>query len=177
MSDAPTEDASAPVEAPEATESEAPAETEPWDPERAKAKIHKSNQEAARLRARLKEMEPLAQKARDLEENQKTEAQRLNEALEAERANRSKAELALLRWEVASERGLPSRLAQVLHGESREELEAMADVLLEELNGGRPKITEKPRPRLDEPRFDDSTRAEGYEDMSPDHLAALIAQQ
>jgi len=53
------------------------AEEEPFDRARAEAKIRKANSEAKSLRERLKELEPLAQKARELEDAQKSEAERL----------------------------------------------------------------------------------------------------
>lgn len=49
----------------------------PFNEAQAKAKIHKANQEARRLRERLKALEPLAAKAKELEDAQKTEAERL----------------------------------------------------------------------------------------------------
>jgi hypothetical protein len=54
---------------------------EPFNEVRAKAKIHKANTEAANLRRRLKELEPLAAKAKELEDAQKTEAERLQSQL------------------------------------------------------------------------------------------------
>lgn len=57
-----------------------PAE-EPFDAARAQAKIRKANQEAANLRKRLKELEPLAAKAKEIEDAQKTEAERLQAQL------------------------------------------------------------------------------------------------
>src|SRR5687767_5201219 len=60
---------------------------EPFDAERAKAAIHKKNQEAESLRKRLKEIEPLAAQAKELEEASKTETQKLTEALAAAKAD------------------------------------------------------------------------------------------
>lgn len=54
---------------------------EPFDEARAQAKIRKANQEAANLRKRLKELEPLAAKAKEIEDAQKTEAERLQSRL------------------------------------------------------------------------------------------------
>lgn len=56
---------------------------EPFDAARAQAKIRKANQEAANLRKRLKDLEPLAAKAKEIEDAQKTEVQRLQERLDA----------------------------------------------------------------------------------------------
>lgn len=57
-----------------------PAE-EPFDAARAQAKIRKANQEAASLRKRLKDLEPLAEEARKAKEAQQTEAERLQAQL------------------------------------------------------------------------------------------------
>lgn len=57
-----------------------PAES-PFNEAQAKAKIHKANQEARRLRERLKALEPLAAKAKELEDAQKTDAERLADQL------------------------------------------------------------------------------------------------
>ncbi|MFJ6073701.1 hypothetical protein ACIQFU_23140 [Streptomyces sp. NPDC093065] len=64
---------------------------EPFDLARAKEKIHKANAEALGLRKRLEALEPLAAKAKELEDAQKTETERLTEQLAAERERAAKA--------------------------------------------------------------------------------------
>lgn len=54
-----------------------------FDAKRAQEKIRKANQEAAGLRKRLKELEPLAKRAQEAEDAQKTEVERLQERLDA----------------------------------------------------------------------------------------------
>ena len=54
---------------------------EPFDEARAQAKIRKANQEAASLRKRLRELEPLAEEARQAKAAQQTEAERLQSQL------------------------------------------------------------------------------------------------
>lgn len=54
-----------------------------FDAKRAQDKIRKANNEAANLRKRIKELEPLAKKARDAEEANKTETERLQGQLDA----------------------------------------------------------------------------------------------
>ncbi|MGW7617422.1 hypothetical protein ACWGLG_16450 [Streptomyces antimycoticus] len=66
----------------EAQEAEAAAEEKPFDRKQAEAKIRKANNEAANLRKRLKELEPLARKAKEFEDAQKTETERLTERLQ-----------------------------------------------------------------------------------------------
>lgn len=58
--------------------------TDPWaDPDAARKEIEKLRREAAKYRTKAGELEPLAQKARELEDAQKTEAQRMAEQLTA----------------------------------------------------------------------------------------------
>jgi len=66
-------------------------EEEPFDRERAEAKIKKANSEAENLRKRLKELQPLAAKAKELEDAQKSEQERLTEQLTAAEERAAKA--------------------------------------------------------------------------------------
>lgn len=66
-------------------------EEEPFDRKRAEAKIAKANSEAKNLRERLKALEPLAKKAQELEDAQKSESERLNEQLTSAQERASKA--------------------------------------------------------------------------------------
>jgi membrane protein involved in colicin uptake len=82
------------VEEPQETEAAPEAdgpEEEPFDRKRAEAALRKKNSEAENLRKRLKELEPLAAKAKELEDAQKTETERLNEQLTAQRERAEKA--------------------------------------------------------------------------------------
>src|SRR5690606_13475741 len=80
---------------------EAPEETEDndYDPERAKAKRSKAIRVAIGVRKRLREREPLEQKARELEEARKTDLQRLQEeaGTHQERATKAESEPARIR--------------------------------------------------------------------------------
>lgn len=67
------------------------AEAEPFDRKRAEAALRKKNSEAENLRKRLKELEPLAAKAKELEDAQKTEVERLNDQLAAQRERADRA--------------------------------------------------------------------------------------
>jgi hypothetical protein len=67
-----------------ATAPEAEQKTDPWaDPDAARKEIEKLRRENAGHRTKVRELEPLAQKARELEDAQKTEAQRMSEQLTA----------------------------------------------------------------------------------------------
>jgi hypothetical protein len=80
--------------------------------------------------ARVKELEPLAAKARELEEAGKTELQRLTEQLTTAQADATAARGELLRLTVATAKGLPAKLAARLQGDTEEDLAADADALL-----------------------------------------------
>lgn len=123
---------------------------EDWDPERAREKIRRANSEARSLRLRLKELEEKAAKYDELQDAQKTEQQRLQEAREAAERRASEAEQRLMRLEVALAKGLTPAQAKRLVGTTREELEADADALLEEIGamtGPLPGDTVPRRPR------------------------------
>lgn len=115
-------------DAPEATEET--QEPEPFDAERAQAKIKKANDEARNLRNRLKELEPLAQEAERLRESQKTEQEKAAERAQQAESRAVAAEARALRLEVAFDKGLTPAQAKRLVGGSREELEADADEIL-----------------------------------------------
>lgn len=75
------------------------ASTDPWaDPETARKEIEKLRRESANYRTKNKELEPLAAKAKELEDAQKSETQRLNEQLTQQQERAAKA----LRTAVAS---------------------------------------------------------------------------
>ena len=76
-----------PATAPEAEGTE----EEPFDADRARKAINKKNAENKSLRDRLKELEPLAAKAKEFEDAQKSEQERLNEQLTAAQERAAKA--------------------------------------------------------------------------------------
>lgn len=80
--------------------------------------------------ARVKELEPLAAKARELEDASKTDLERLTGELDSHRGRADKAEGELLRLRVALRKGLTETQAKRLIGSSEDELEADADDLL-----------------------------------------------
>ena len=149
-----------PIEdAPEAPETEAgrEPEEEPFDAERAKAKIHKANSEAANLRRKLKELEPLAAKARELEDANKTELEKLTERVTAAEREAGETGLSAMRLEVALDKAPDGvslaqirKLAKRLSGSTREDLEADAEELFGDLvpaSGGKPP-TQRPKEAL-----------------------------
>jgi hypothetical protein len=87
------------------------------------------------LEARLKELEPLAAKAQQLEDAKKSEAEKLNEKLTAAEKRAIEAETKALRLEVATAKGLTPAQAKRLVGATKDELEADADDLLSTFGG------------------------------------------
>ena len=86
-----------------------------------------------RKSARIAELTPFEQKAREAEEASKSEVQRASEALSAAERRASEAEARLLRAEVATEKGLTAKQAARLVGTTRDELLADADDFLASL--------------------------------------------
>lgn len=113
----------------EADETPEVEETE-FDPARARAALEKARREAHGLRTRLKELEPLATKAREADEAAKTQAQKDAEAKAAIERERDEARAEVLRMRVATAKGLPPELAARLRGSTEDELTKDADELL-----------------------------------------------
>lgn len=104
--------------------------------------------------ARLKELEPLAKKAKELEDAQKSESEKLNEKLTLAEGKARESETAALRLEVALEKapdGMPlaqlRKLAKRIQGSTREEMEADAGELFEDFSGAKP-ASSKPKENL-----------------------------
>jgi len=145
MADEPTVPATgAPV--PAAATPPAPAPEPQGDPaqlgDAGKRALDAERQARRDAEARLKELEPLAAKARELEESQKTEQQKLADQLEAAKAEGATSTTSLLRLEVALDKapgGMEPakirKLSERLRGSTREELEADAAELFAEFSG------------------------------------------
>lgn len=114
----------------EGTETPEVEETEAFDPARARAALEKKNREAQSLRQRVKELEPLAAKAREADEAAKTAEQKAAEARAQAERERDAALAELLRLKVAAAKGLSPELAARLQGSTEEELTKDADELL-----------------------------------------------
>lgn len=125
------------------------AQTTPTDDvETLRKALARANEDAKRHRLRNKELEPLAVKARELEQAQKTAEQRLAERVEtAERLAREN-KLALARYRVAVAKGVPAELVDRLRGDSEEELATDADALLALLAPTAPTTAPGPRPDM-----------------------------
>lgn len=137
-----------PVDPPEPTDPPDP-QADPPDPD---DKPDPSDDEVAKLRAQLKKANKEAAdsrgKLKQFEDAGKTEHEKLTENLTKATTELSTAQAASVRFEVALDKGLTKAQAKRLVGTTREEIEADADLLLEELGGDKPKPADRPRERL-----------------------------
>lgn len=136
-------DDTATTDAPEVETPSADAERNQQDakktddvPPEVRRALNKANKEAETLRLKLQEFE----------DRDKTEAEKVTERATAAESRATQAESRALRLEVAFEKGLTPAQAKRLVGESREDLEADADELLETF---KPAETTKPAVDLD----------------------------
>ena len=86
--------------------------------------------EARKWEKRAKDSREAAEKWSEYEKSLKPEQERLAEELAIARSEAESARTALLRHEVAAEKGVPADAVKLLVGSTREELEEAADVLL-----------------------------------------------
>ncbi|HEX4811692.1 MAG TPA: DUF4355 domain-containing protein [Nonomuraea sp.] len=117
MSEAPAEATTETATAEETTETSPKAEVDWKAKSREWEKRAKANADAAAKLAAL-------------EESQKSEAQKLQEAKDAAERRASEAEKANLRYRVAVTKQLPAELVDRLRGDTEEEMSADADALL-----------------------------------------------
>jgi hypothetical protein len=111
-----------PVEAPEAEQETA----EVFDQDRAMAKIKKANDEAKGLRSRVKELEAYEAKVREIEESQKSEADKVQERAAAAEKRASDAEAELARERIARRHHLDEDDMDLLGSGTEEQIEARA---------------------------------------------------
>lgn len=161
MSDAPPDDTPPegepePIEpTPEVT----PKGPLPDDPAALKAELDKVRKEAAKYRTEARDLRPLADKARQIEEADKTEAQKLADANAAEKTRADNAERELLRYKVAAVKQVPASLIDRLKGETEEEMAEDADLLLKDMNRAPGSADSGPRDRDDKPKRSTSLEA------------------
>lgn len=121
-------------DAPEAEEQH----TEELTPEALRKQLDKARREAAGYRTKVRELEPLASKAKELEDAGRTELEKLTARAETAERERGELESRALRLEVAFEKGLTPAQAKRLVGGSREELEADAEEILRDFPALKP---------------------------------------
>jgi hypothetical protein len=105
--------------------------------------------------AKVKELEPLARKAKELEDAGKSDLERLTSEVQSHSTRAAQAEGELMRLKVAVRKGLTETQAKRLVGSSEEELEADADDLLASFRPAEKEPDPGPEP---DPRPDNSRR-------------------
>jgi hypothetical protein len=113
--------------APEADDAQ---QSEELSPEALRKQLEKARKEAANYRTKVRELEPLASKAKELEEAGRSDLEKLTARAETAERTAAETEARALRLEVAFEKGLTPAQAKRLVGGSREELEADAEEIL-----------------------------------------------
>lgn len=151
-----------PTEAPEVT-TEEPQE----EPDQLPAD-HPLVKTLAAQKAAIKELKAKAARLDEIEEASKSETQRLADRADAEFARAQAAEAALLRYEVASEIGVPANAMKFLTGTTREEIVASAKDVME-------LIGEAGKPRA--PKPDPNQGRAPSEATTPAHEFASILQR
>jgi hypothetical protein len=112
-----------------------------------------------------KERDRLAARLQELEDRDKSEAQKLAERAQTAETEAAKARTQLLRFEVASDKKLPASWANRLQGSTKEELEADAEALLKDL---------KDQQQRQSPNYDGGVRKPA---PAPTDMNALIRQK
>lgn len=129
--------------------------------------------EARKWEKRAKDAQGLreaAEKWAEYEASLKPAQERLAEELAATKAEAESARTALLRYEVAAEKGIPADAVKLLNGTSREELEEAADSLLALIaNQSKPK-SPKPDPAQGRPATGGATTADQFANALGDLL-------
>lgn len=168
------------TEAAEQTEvaPEAATETTDLPAEDLRKELEKVRREAASWRVKYRDAEPLVQKAKELEEANKSEAQKAAEARAAAEQRATASESRLARLEACLNAGLDRKFADRLKGSTPEELEADAKELSElfasrESDTPAPSPGRKPQARLNSARVTPGTPDET---LDPKKIAAAVTK-
>jgi hypothetical protein len=141
-------------------------------PEQLKAALAAARKEAAGYRTKLREAEPFVTKAKELEDAQKSDVEKLTAAQATEKARADKAEAQLLRVTAAIGAGLDVDMADRLRGATAEELAADAKALAEKF--GTTNVSDvrtRPQARLKDGL---TPPAGSLDDESPEALAKRV---
>jgi hypothetical protein len=145
---------STPQEGPEPTPAPEPSEPQEGVKTFDEAYVKQLRAEAAQHR---KEAQEAKQRAQEYEDRDKSELEKLTGKVSKAERERDDARSALLRYEVAAEKQIPPEAVDLLVGNTREELEARADKILQ--------FAQKPAPT---PEFDGGARDPAPEPKTPD---------
>ena len=126
--DTPAQEAETTAAPNEAGEAEAPEADAQESRQFDEAYVKKLRSEAAKYRTEAQEVKT---KLQEYEDAQKSELEKAQDKLAKTEEAKAQAEATLLRYEVATSKGVPSQLMELLTGSSQEELERQADLILE----------------------------------------------
>ena len=118
--------------------------------------------EARKWEKRAKDSREAAEKWSEYEKSLKPEQERLAEELAAARSEAENARTALMRHEIAAEKGIPADAVKLLVGSTREELEEAADVLLALVAEQSKPKTPKPDLSQGKPAKSNATTADAF---------------
>lgn len=126
------------TDTPQAPEQTAETAPEAFDAERAQEKIRKANSEAASLRKRLKEYEPIIVEAQKAKDAQKSETQKLQDRLQEAEQRAAEATSNATRLFAAAEFNIPADLIPLLGTGDEDAIRANAKLLAEKLKPAEP---------------------------------------
>lgn len=141
-----------------------------------KAEAEKWKAMSRKHEADAKKNADAAKRLAELEEEDKTEQQKLTDAKLAAEKKAEEAELRALRYEVAAEKGLSPKLAARLSGSDREELLADADELLVLMGSDKDPEVKKPPSRTPKEKLKSGSEPEKDPEPDPLKLAESIGR-
>ena len=124
--------------------------------------------EARKWENRAKADHEAAKRWREFEQSQKSDVEKMADELARYKAEASEASTKLLKFEVASQKGIPAEALDLLVGSNREELESAADKLLS-------LIADQSKPTTPKPDANQGKPATGSV-TTGDQFAAALAQ-
>ena len=101
-------------------------QSEDLSPEALRKQLEKARKDAAGYRTKLRELEPIAAKAKELEDAQKSEAQKLTERAEAAERSAADSQREMTRLRVLTEVNLPADLHEFVTGDTEDDMRARA---------------------------------------------------
>jgi hypothetical protein len=124
--------------------------------------------EARKWEARAKADHDAANQWREFESSQKSEYEKLADQLAQTKAEASEASTKLLKFEVATQKGIPAEALDLLNGSTREELERAADKLLS-------LIADQSKPNTPKPDLNQGKPSSGGASTGDQFAAALAS--
>jgi hypothetical protein len=122
--------------------------------------------EARKWETRAKADHEAANQWREFETSQKSEVEKMADELARFKAEASESSTKLLKFEVASQKGIPTDALDLLHGTTRQELESAADKLLS-------LIADQSKPNTPKPDLNQGKPSSGGQSTGDQFAAAL----